>query len=146
MPFKKGNVPYNKGLKNPELSKRQKENNVAKRPEVRIKMSEARKRFFANGGHNWNYIDGSSKSRFYMLEEWIKIAKEVYKRDNYTCQICGKKGGTLNAHHKIPYSISKDNSLINLITLCVSCHAKIHNNFREINKERKIKAQEVRIK
>ena len=44
----------------------------------------------------------------------------------YYCETCKKKGGVLNAHHKILYSISKDNSLSNLITLCVPCHSRIH--------------------
>lgn len=126
MVFKKGHITWNKGIKNPELAKRQRENNIAKRPEVREKYSIAKLKYFASGKHPWNYIDGSSRNRFYRLKEWIIIAKECYKRDNWTCQTCGKRGGVLNAHHKTPYSISKDNSLANLITLCIPCHSRIH--------------------
>jgi len=65
----------------------------------------------------------------YSSIEWQTIRKQVYKRDRYTCQICGirfrdHKGNGMNAHHIIPYRINKDNSLENLITLCNSCHRK----------------------
>ncbi|MCK5624967.1 HNH endonuclease [Candidatus Pacearchaeota archaeon] len=98
---------------------------------------------FKKGIKPWNYIDGKSKERYKDFNKWKEIAKKCYKRDNYTCQLCEKKGGILNAHHKIPYSISKNNNLNNLITLCVSCHAKVHHNFKEINKIRIKKSQEV---
>ena len=53
-------------------------------------------------------------------------------RDNYTCQICGATGNP-DVHHKdnggrhIKGSAT-DNSLSNLITLCKSCHHKLHHN------------------
>lgn len=59
----------------------------------------------------------------------INWRKSVFKRDNYTCQKCGdSKGGNLNAHHIIPFSV--DESLrfdvSNGITLCTKCHKKEH--------------------
>ena len=53
---------------------------------------------------------------------WRKIRQQVWKRDNYTCQTCGKNNILLVAHHKIPYRISKDDSPSNLISLCSKCH------------------------
>jgi|SRR3990167_5458601 len=119
---------WNKGKKNPELSKRQKENNVSKRPEVREKMKKAKIEYYKNGGHPPNYIDGSSRNRKYRLKEWIEIAKKIYERDHYTCQICNKKGELLNAHHIIPWAGNPNLifDLNNLITLCVPCHSRIH--------------------
>lgn len=48
---------------------------------------------------NW-YIDGRTPlyTKIRALNESINWRKQVYKRDNYTCQRCGKKG-ILNAHH-----------------------------------------------
>lgn len=62
----------------------------------------------------------------------------IYKRDNFTCQKCGKVGGRLECHHKIELSKiigdivdkSLDNVLQNKlifdmdngITLCKKCH------------------------
>lgn len=82
----------------------------------------------------YNYIDGSSNERYSNFKEWIKIAKKCYKRDNYTCQHCGKKGGLIHAHHIIPFSISKNNNLKNLITLCPKCHNKEHRRLRNETK------------
>lgn len=93
----------------------------------------------------------------------IAIIKEKYgtiwidpimRRDNYTCQFCGKRGGNMNVHHIFPYrmirdEVIKENSKINIrtfegkkimslkiveahkldfgITLCVPCHKQIHS-------------------
>jgi 5-methylcytosine-specific restriction endonuclease McrA len=71
------------------------------------------------------------------MRDW---RKEVFKKDNYTCQKCGKNGGELKAHHIEPFSkIIKENKIktvedaINCAslwgikngkTLCVDCHPK----------------------
>lgn len=57
--------------------------------------------------------------------EWRQIRKQVWGRDNYTCQVCGKTNCRVETHHIIPFRISKDNSLENLITLCSSCHQRV---------------------
>ena len=60
--------------------------------------------------------------------KWIRLRKKIYKRDNWTCQICGKKchkKGEIQCHHIIPYNISKNHNSKNLITLCVQCHSRI---------------------
>lgn len=67
----------------------------------------------------------------------IRISKKfsdwkdfVFKRDDYTCQLCQKRGGIeLNAHHieyfhKYPELRFDVN---NGITLCVECHKDIHD-------------------
>lgn len=48
-------------------------------------------------------------------------------RDNYTCQCCKTKKGTLHAHHIIYRSQGGADTLDNLITLCEECHKKLHN-------------------
>lgn len=51
----------------------------------------------------------------------------VFRRDDFTCQSCNRRGGTLNAHHIKPWSTHKDlrYEISNGQTLCVSCHATI---------------------
>lgn len=60
--------------------------------------------------------------------EYREWRKNVFKRDDYTCQICGKRGGKLNAHHIIRYRNSVENrtNIDNGITLCESCHKAVH--------------------
>lgn len=82
----------------------------------------------------------SSKSKLRLsTKKWQKIRKQCYERDNYTCQECGIKcvskdkkvlNRTIQCHHIIPWSKTNDDSLDNLITLCVSCHRKIENKLR----------------
>lgn len=55
--------------------------------------------------------------------------REVYKKDNYTCQICGdNKGGNLNAHHIDGYNWCKERrtDIDNGVTLCDICHNTFH--------------------
>jgi hypothetical protein len=94
---------------------------------------EVKKRIsYANKGENHpNYKGGISLKEFkdthgIELEEWKKLAQEIRKRDNFTCQLCGKKGAT-DVHHIIPRRIKIDNSPDNLITLCRSCHGKVEH-------------------
>lgn len=60
--------------------------------------------------------------------EWKKRRIEIFTRDKYTCQKCGDTK-RLQVHHK-KYMNGKmawesfDN---HLITLCRSCHEKVHN-------------------
>ena len=94
------------------------------------KLSQAKRKFYSAGNHPWNYIDGRSKncSPARYGDDWFKIRLLVYKRDNWVCQNCGlkmnHKTGAHDIHHKIPFLLSFDNSLENLITLCRSCHIK----------------------
>lgn len=72
---------------------------------------------------------------FRKTPEYIKWRDSVYKRDNYTCQMCHTKGGNLNAHHIKPFSKYKELRLQieNGITLCEKCHKKVHKDKRNKN-------------
>lgn len=50
----------------------------------------------------------------------------VFERDNYTCQMCGERGGRLQAHHIKPYKEHPElrHDLSNGQTLCVECHKR----------------------
>ena len=58
------------------------------------------------------------------LDENLRIA--CLLRDGYTCQNCGKKQGRLEAHHLIFRDLGGKDTLSNLLTLCESCHHKLH--------------------
>ena len=65
--------------------------------------------------------------------EWSVRRRLVYRRDDYTCQECGAKGGRhgdaeLHAHHPMPAAGSPSRSLMDLTTLCYDCHEAIHGD------------------
>lgn len=65
---------------------------------------------------------------------WKQQAKLARKRDNYTCQACGRHSWVdkffIQVHHIKPFrefgeDYESANSLDNLISLCPSCHPKV---------------------
>lgn len=57
--------------------------------------------------------------------------KNVYKKDNHTCQICGRKNVRLNAHHIRGFAsyIHLRTTVSNGITLCSTCHFNFHKKY-----------------
>lgn len=60
-------------------------------------------------------------------DSWNKLRFYIFGRDNYICQICGKKISHPHCHHIIPIGIGGTNHPRNLQTLCKLCHKKVHN-------------------
>jgi hypothetical protein len=60
--------------------------------------------------------------------EYKKWRDDVFQRDGYTCQTCGVRGGTLNAHHVKAFADHPELrlALSNGVTLCVGCHRERH--------------------
>ena len=50
----------------------------------------------------------------------------VFARDNYTCQICKKKGGILHTYHIIERYNGGSDMADNLVTVHEDCHQKFH--------------------
>ena len=53
-----------------------------------------------------------------------KIRFEVFKRDNFTCQYCGRKAPeiVLNVDHIEPVAKGGTNDIYNLVTSCFECN------------------------
>lgn len=85
-------------------------------------------------GECW-YVEAREKDyqRFRSSAQYTTWRTDVFERDNYTCQHCGQKGGTLNAHHKKSYADypSLRVKLSNGITLCEECHKAEHRRLKE---------------
>lgn len=65
------------------------------------------------------------------VKRWYRIMKEVFRRDNYTCQYCGAKGGKLEVDHIIPFSRGGSDDLSNLTTSCRRCNRQKRDKTRE---------------
>ena len=53
---------------------------------------------------------------------WNAIRARIFKRDNYTCTYCGKKGKRLECDHIVPVSRGGDHVDDNLTTSCFDCN------------------------
>jgi hypothetical protein len=58
--------------------------------------------------------------------EYQAWRKNVFKRDNYTCQYCKIKGKKIHAHHIKSFALFRKLRFVieNGITLCIDCHKK----------------------
>ena len=53
--------------------------------------------------------------------------KNIYLRDNHTCQYCGKSGGNLTIDHVVPKSRGGDDTWGNLVVCCARCNNRKGN-------------------
>jgi len=65
-----------------------------------------------------------SKSGYH--KNWVKISRRIRDRDDFTCKLCGCCARTRVLHvHHIDWD-TRNNSSLNLVTVCTSCHNGIH--------------------
>ena len=69
---------------------------------------------------HWGYQKGPNYG-------FKNVQEACFNRDDYKCQCCKTKKGTLNAHHIIYRSNGGADTLDNLITLCAYCHKNLHS-------------------
>lgn len=71
--------------------------------------------------------------------EYRRWRKEIFKKDNYTCQKCFTRGCLLNAHHIRNWidNIDERYEISNGITFCKVCHDEFHSAYgkKSNNKE-----------
>lgn len=122
---KKGNIPWSKGkigVYSKETLKKMSKNKKGKH--INIKTE------FKKGHRPWNWKGGISgeNAKIRVSDEYNQWRLLVYKRDHYTCQKCGHRFINIVAHHiksfkefkKLRFEVN------NGVTLCRSCHMKIH--------------------
>ena len=115
---------------------------------LRNRISNSLKGRFV-GENNPNF-KGHSDERALARGLFKTISKEMLRDCNFTCQVCGQRGGNLNTHHIKPFSVILDNFIKdaysgniknfyheilsyddfidknNLIVVCERCHKQIH--------------------
>ncbi len=79
---------------------------------------------------HWGYQNGFNYG-------WSSRREAILNRDNYTCQVCGKKNTRLEVHHIIFRSQGGTDDENNLITLCKECHSAIHDGKINLTKKPK---------
>jgi len=96
--------------------------------ETKSKISEKSRASAKRGEQNPMWKGGARSERKVAMGryEYKHWRSSVFKRDNYTCVICGVKGGYLEADHIKPWSVyeSLRYSVDNGRTLCKPCHIK----------------------
>ena len=108
------------------------------RPEIRIKNQIYGKKWYKK--NKKRILEYAKKYRELHKEEdrirWYAkqfLRKKILKRDNYICQICNvvKTASELDIHHlryrkNVNRKDKRDEHMKDLITVCRSCHKKIH--------------------
>jgi len=133
--FKKGHIPWNKGLK-------------GLKPYHNVEGLKKGRGYWRgkhqpkiSGKNHWNWQGGITGEgvKIRVSLEYKIWRRNVFKRDDYTCQICGKKGGELHADHIKSFALYPELrfDINNGRTLCVKCHKKTDSYMN--NKLRKIK-------
>ena len=84
------------------------------------------KRFSGKNSNLWKGGKTPEHLRIRMSIEYRLWREAVFSRDNWTCMICGKRGGHLNADHIKSFSQFPDLrfAIDNGRTLCIKCHQK----------------------
>jgi 5-methylcytosine-specific restriction endonuclease McrA len=120
-------IPKPDGLGKKIVEIRRKNNSYIFSEEHRKKLSNSQRKVDRSGSKNPYWKGGRDQSqsirKTIAYAEWRKI---VFKRDNYTCKICGVRGVKIHADHIKRFRdypelrLEPDNGR----TLCVPCHRK----------------------
>lgn len=100
--------------------------------------------FKGEGSPSWKGgISGENRSIRYSAfgQSW---RKQIFERDNYTCQVCNVRGTYLEAHHIFRFAYFPDLrfNLWNGMTLCRPCHDKTKKHDRKLQLIRMDEIQE----
>lgn len=135
--FKKGHIPFPFDAEKHRMAVSKGAKNRYAIPENRLKASEQGKRLVVEGKCLFWKGGISTENELVRHSIEYKLWREsVFKRDDYTCQSCRIRGGTLNADHIKPFSLFPElrTAIDNGRTLCVPCHKKTATYGRNISR------------
>ena len=97
-----------------------------------LEWREKQSKYWTNNPKHNHWKDGKAKERRGKRRtemerlEYRLWRETIFKRDNFTCNICQKRGGNLCADHIKPYCSYPELRLDinNGRTLCIECHRK----------------------
>lgn len=73
------------------------------------------------------YTDATMNEDDYLhTSVWRKLRNKRLRMDNFKCQICGSGINTVVHHRKYPDVWGMENVEDDLVTLCTTCHANVH--------------------
>jgi hypothetical protein len=119
---------WNLGKNRPDARKRMlsKDNPSYNKKSALKRSNTIKERGSLNGNRNPNWKGGSTPLalKIRRLPKYIQWRNLIFERDNYTCQICNQRGGSLEAHHIKKFANHPDLwfNIDNGIILCKSCH------------------------
>lgn len=142
--FKKGCISFMKGKKHSKETR--KKISIAVKKSNPASWLKGKKRIDLSRDKNprWKNTPNINKSvrGIYEYKKWVS---DVFKRDNWTCQTCAKRGVILEAHHIKSFAlILKENEIRSLdeaisckelwdinngVSLCKECH-KLTDNYK----------------
>lgn len=119
--FKKGVIPWNKdkvGIMPVPWNK-------GTRGLTKPNSGSFKKGEVSKGEKHYNWKGGiTQENRIQRNNFKLYMQNLVFKRDDYTCQLCGVKGGKLQVDHIQPWAeyVELRFSMDNCRTLCMDCH------------------------
>lgn len=144
-----GKVGPWKGKKRSEETKRKISETNKKNP-VRYWLGKKRPDIAGENNNFWRGGTSSERIKVTNTPKYQNWRKQVFERDDYTCQECGKRGTHLEAHHIKPFTKYPKLRFVvsNGITLCKkpchTCHSKTikkeylyEKHFKEILENKK---------
>jgi len=123
--------------KNLSLAKKGKSTwSKGKKLHYRPTMAFTSERTTGQNNVNWKGGVTPENAKIRHSKRYVVWRTKVFERDNYTCQLCGKRGGgELNADHIKSFAVYPHLrfALKNGRTLCVACHRQTQNYGRKRN-------------